>query len=83
MSDDPSIAGFWPDPPIPDFDSDGYMVPPWIKYPNLERISMGWRMGAGENYKRAFLEWWRKRSYELNCAYRAKYMEPDEWKGCL
>ncbi len=42
-----SQTGSWPDPPIPDLDSDGHMHPPWIKFPNLPRRSSGWRMGMG------------------------------------
>ena len=27
------------------------MAPQWIEYPALSEFSMGWRMGAGEDYK--------------------------------
>ncbi|MCB0337393.1 MAG: hypothetical protein KDD62_13850, partial [Bdellovibrionales bacterium] len=50
-------SGPWPDPPIPDFDEENFMVPPWIKYPNLLRGSMGWRMGIGEDYRERFDTW--------------------------
>lgn len=26
------------------------MPPPWLAYPEIERYSIGWRMGYGEDY---------------------------------
>ncbi len=26
------------------------LPPPWIAYPHIERYSIGWRMGYGEDY---------------------------------
>ena len=48
--DEANVSGPFPDPEVPDLDSAGRFVPPWVKYPNLRRGSMGWRMGAGEWY---------------------------------
>jgi hypothetical protein len=73
------VAGPWPDPPIPDLDSEGIMHPPWAKYPNLPRSSMGWRMGAGESYLESFDTWWSQQSSPVRLAARAKYPEPQEW----
>ncbi len=28
----------------------GALLPPWLRYPELERYSIGWRMGYGEWY---------------------------------
>jgi len=39
----------FPDPEIPSIDAGGLMIPPWIKYPNLPKGSVGWRMGVGSN----------------------------------
>ncbi len=57
------------------------LPPPWIQYPEIERYSIGWRMGYGEGF---LMEWWpfygglsnrgKKRYQEL-------YPEPDEWNG--
>ena len=34
------------------------MAPQWIEYPALSEFSMGWRMGAGEDYKCDFWNWY-------------------------
>jgi hypothetical protein len=82
MSHDESITvGPWPDPPIPDFDSDGLMCPPWIKFPNLPRKSSGWRMGMGESYLEGFDTWWSHQARPVRLSARAKYPEPQEWSG--
>lgn len=28
----------------------GTVLPPWLRYPQLERYSIGWRMGYGEDH---------------------------------
>ena len=33
------------------------MPPPWLVYPEIERYSIGWRMGYGENYIYKFWNW--------------------------
>jgi hypothetical protein len=30
------------------------MVPPWLKYPEIEYMDIMWRMGSGEDYMHAF-----------------------------
>jgi hypothetical protein len=32
------------------------LLPPWIRHPELERGSLGWRMGYGESY---MMVWWK------------------------
>ena len=51
---DKRIVDAFPDPPVPDMDADGLMVPPWIKFPNIRRGSIGLRMGMGEDYRVRF-----------------------------
>jgi hypothetical protein len=34
------------------------MVPPWIKFPDIPRGRIGWRMGAGEDYWNSFAGWY-------------------------
>lgn len=31
------------------------LLPPWLKYPEIPRYSIGWREGTGEEY---LLDWW-------------------------
>jgi hypothetical protein len=79
-----NVSGPFPDPPLPDFDADGRPVPPWVKYPNLRRGSMGWRMGAGEHFLlRVFAPWWRQLPEPDRVVYRAAYQEPAEWQDFL
>ena len=33
------------------------MSPPWLVYPEIERYSIGWRMGYGEDYIYKFWNW--------------------------
>jgi hypothetical protein len=80
----------FPDPPISDFDDEGMMVPPWAKYPNLPRRSIGWTMGVGEEYLGNFRAWCSSHLHvpsgagdEMYRRYRHKYIEPPEWKGFL
>ena len=80
----------FPDPPIPDFDDEGMMVPPWVKYPNIPRGSTGWRMGVGEQYLDEFRTWFSSRlcipsgtGDEMYYRFRQKYIEPPGWEGFL
>jgi hypothetical protein len=76
-----NVCGPFPNPEIPDRDSAGRMIPPWLKYPNLPRRSMGWRMGVGEQYVNEFNVWWWRLTRDDRRAYQAEYVEPEEWKG--
>ena len=55
------------------------MHPPWVKYPNLPRTSMGWRMGAGEEYREEFDGWWVEQLESLRAAMVASFPEPATW----
>jgi hypothetical protein len=81
MNENLRRVGPWPDPEIPTFDADGFMVPPWIKYPNLPKGSMGWRMGMGEWYIEDFRRWYSGLPRERRVAVMDAYEEPDDWKG--
>lgn len=81
---DANVSTEFPDPPLPSFDSEGRPVPPWEKYPNLRRSSMGWRMGAGESFLvETFHPWWSKLGEAERVRYRLAHPEPDEWNGFL
>ena len=71
----------WPRPPVPDFDSEGFMHPPWKKFPNIPCGSMGWRMGLGEGFFARFCDWWSNQSCHTRLALSAKYKEPASWWG--
>lgn len=57
------------------------MPPPWLAYPNIERFSIGWRMGAGEDYIDRFSIWLNSLSPEDQAEYRALFPEPVSWRG--
>lgn len=44
------------------------MPPPWLAYPYIERFSIGWRMGAGEDYIDRFSTWLESLSPEEQAA---------------
>lgn len=57
------------------------MEPPWLKHPELDRHSMGWRMGYGEEYLLDFVKWYGGLSPDGKAEVRARYYEPEEWAG--
>lgn len=75
-----TVAPF-PDPPIPDIDSAGLRVPPWIKYPNIPLGSIGWRMGTGEDYWYSFRDWWLLQPGAVRLQVKTNYPEPELWAG--
>ena len=62
-------------------DKDGDPYPPWLKYPNLPRTSMGWRMGEGESYVEEFHGWLARQPTDMIQVYQAKYPAPHEWEA--
>ena len=56
----------------------GEMRPPWQVFP-YHPFSMGWRMGAGEDYFMAFREWWPDASQTLSIDERIAYIR--RWPG--
>ena len=74
-------AAPFPDPPIPDVDSTGLRVPPWIKYPNIPIGSVGWRMGVGEDYWFGFRDWWLLQPGTVRLRVKTTYPEPESWSG--
>lgn len=74
-----NVVGPWTEPEIPTFDAEGLMVPPWVKYPNLPRGSMGWRMGVGESYLDDFDKWWSRQRRDVRLRVKSVYPEPSDW----
>jgi hypothetical protein len=71
----------FPNPPIPDTDAEGLRVPPWIKYPNIPLGSIGWRMGAGEEYLISFDDWWLKQTITIQLQVKTTYPAPELWSN--
>lgn len=57
------------------------MPPPWLAHREIERYSIGWRMGYGEDYLYRFGIWLDTLSSEERTEYRTLFPEPVTWKG--
>jgi len=59
----------------------GVVLPPWTAYPDIERFSIGWRMGNGEWHLMVWWHWWeRDRPDEASrIAYFRAWPPPVEW----
>lgn len=57
------------------------LLPPWLAYPYIERYSIGWRMGAGEDYILRWAEWYDTLGEEGQTEYQKLFPEPLTWKG--
>ena len=55
------------------------MAPQWIAFPALSEFSMGWRMGAGEDYKCDFWNWYETLSPEQQQEYQTLFPYPCFW----
>ena len=52
------------------------MPPPWLAHREIERYSIGWRMGYGEDYIDRFGDWLDTLSTEERTEYRTLFPEP-------
>lgn len=57
------------------------MPPPWIAFPEIERYSIGWRMGYGETYIDQWGEWYDSLAEEEAKTYQELFPEPVTWNG--
>ena len=57
------------------------LPPPWIKFPSMDPFSIGWRMGAGEDYKFKFNDWLKTLSQDEQRQYQQLFAEPATWRG--
>lgn len=57
------------------------MLPPWLKYPELDSSSIGWRMGYGESYISEFGPWYEGLSESGKLRYQSIYPATGEWEG--
>ena len=56
------------------------MPPPWLAHRDIERYSIVWRMGYGEDFIDRFGDWLNTLSPEERAEYRALFPEPVTWK---
>ncbi|WP_246414918.1 NADAR family protein [Listeria farberi] len=52
-----------------------------MAYPEIERYSIGWRMGYGEDYQTKFFKWWETLSSAEKLEYQTLFPEPIAWDG--
>lgn len=55
-----------------------WMKPPWHVF-EYTQLSMGWRMGGGEDYLSQWEKWFTYLSQEEQHAYITQYPEPEDW----
>ena len=58
-----------------------FLLPPWLAYPGIERYSIGWRWGSGEDYIVKFGAWYQSLSSQQAADYQSLFPEPVTWKG--
>jgi ribA/ribD-fused uncharacterized protein len=61
--------------------SDIELIPPWIKYPKIEKEDMFWRMGTGEQFLIDFDKEFNKLVERDNKIYQLTNPEPFDWRG--
>ena len=57
------------------------MKPLWEEYPGIPWGSIGWRMGAGEDYSIEWNKWYGSLSKEEKEKYKSKWPEHEGWQG--
>lgn len=57
------------------------LLPPWLAHPEIERYSIGWRMGDGEDYIGKWHRWYQKLSPQKKADYQELFPEPPTWNG--
>ncbi len=57
------------------------MIPPWQMFPTIPLGSIGWRMGAGEDYWIAFTAWFDRNDRAEQLRYAVENPEPTGWDG--
>lgn len=57
------------------------LPPPWIACPEIERYSIGWRMGYGESYAMRWSAWLDALPETEMLEYQTLFPEPVTWRG--
>lgn len=60
---------------------DTIMLTPWLKFPDIPRFSIYWRMGTGEEYYIEFYQWFSDMKYKEQMLFMSENIEPEEWAG--
>lgn len=60
-----------------------FYLPRWLAFPDYEPFCMGWRMGAGEDYKSDLHQWEEKLSPEAKKEYEAYFTPPKAWAEAI
>ena len=60
-------------------ESGADILPLWLAFPLYPRDTMGWRMGAGEDYGMKWVSWFGGLSEEEQRKYNEKFPMPDYW----
>ncbi|NNE87032.1 MAG: hypothetical protein HKN27_03065 [Silicimonas sp.] len=55
------------------------LLPPWKQYPDLPAGSMGWKMGAGEDYVMHFMRWFADLPKARQVEYVSENPPPKHW----
>jgi hypothetical protein len=56
------------------------LLPPWKKYPETPAGSIGWRMGAGEDYFDMFYRWFSALNDAEWTRFASENPEPAGWR---
>ena len=55
------------------------MLPLWAAYPTYCSVTIGWRMGCGEDYKYRWHAWYDSLSVDRKAQYKERYPAKDDW----
>lgn len=56
--------------------ADIEILPLWIVFPHYPATTLGWRMGAGEEYEEVYYRMMKSKDQQARTAYKAKYPAP-------
>lgn len=57
------------------------ILPPWLAYPEIDKYSIGWRMGSGETHIMKLSNYLEGLTESEKKIYQLTYPETEEWKG--
>ena len=57
------------------------MPPLWLMFPYIQRYSIGWRWGSGEDYANIFWKWFGSLSSKEQNLYKKMFPAPKIWRG--